>query len=53
MSSGKWYWEINAVDVNNLMQLGITPTKSNWCWSTTNLSYHTDAMVITMLVQKL
>ena len=45
MSSGKWYWEINAVDVNNLMQLGITPTKATGVGLTTNLSYHTDAMV--------
>ena len=35
MSSGKWYWEINAVDVNNLMQLGITPTKATGVGLTT------------------
>ena len=31
--------------MNNLMQLGITPTKATGVGLTTNLSYHTDAMV--------
>ena len=45
MSSGKWYWEVNAADVNNLMQIGITPTIATAVGSSTNLSYHTDAMI--------
>ena len=45
MSSGKWYWEMNAADVNNLMQVGITSTKATGVGSSTNLSYHTDAMI--------
>jgi hypothetical protein len=45
MSSGKWYWEVNAADVNNIMQIGITPTIATAVGSSTNLSYHTDAMV--------
>ena len=45
MSSGKWYWEMNAADVNNLMQVGITPTTATAVGSSTNLSYHTDAMI--------
>jgi hypothetical protein len=45
MSSGKWYWEMHAADVNNLMQVGITPTIATGVGGSTNLSYHTDAMV--------
>ena len=45
MSSGKWYWEVNAADVNNIMQIGITPTTATGVGSSTNLSYHTDAMI--------
>ena len=45
MSSGKWYWEVNVADVNNIVQVGITPTKATGVGSSTNLSYHTDAMV--------
>jgi len=45
MSSGKWYWEMHAADVNNLMQVGITPTIATAVGSSTNLSYHTDAMI--------
>ena len=44
MSSGKWYWEVNAVDVNNIMQIGVHPTGAAIDTST-NLSYHTDSMI--------
>jgi len=45
MSSGKWYWEVNAADVNTIMQIGITPTIATAVGSSTSLSYHTDAMI--------
>ena len=45
MSSGKWYWEVNAADMNTIMQIGITPTIATAVGSSTSLSYHTDAMV--------
>ena len=43
MSSGKWYWEV-YIDVGGFTQTGITPTTNTAVISTTNLSYHTDAM---------
>ena len=43
MSSGKWYWEV-YIDVGGFTQTGITPTINTAVISTTNLSYHTDAM---------
>ena len=47
MSSGKWYWEANIVDMNNIMQIGIVPTTATAVNASdgTNLSYHTDAMI--------
>ena len=43
MSSGKWYWEV-YIDVGGFTQTGITPTSATAVKTTTNLSYHTDAM---------
>ena len=43
MSSGKWYWEV-YISVGGFTQTGITPTTNTAVISTTNLSYHTDAM---------
>jgi hypothetical protein len=43
MSSGKWYWEV-YINVGGFTQTGITPTTNTAVISTTNLSYHTDAM---------
>jgi len=43
MSSGKWYWEV-YIDVGGFTQTGITPTTNTAVGSSTNLSYHTDAM---------
>lgn len=44
MSSGKWYWEV-YISVGGFTQTGITPTIATAVGSSTNLSYHTDAMV--------
>ena len=43
MSSGKWYWEV-YINVGGFTQTGITPTTNTAVISSTNLSYHTDAM---------
>ena len=44
MSSGKWYWEV-YISVGGFTQTGITPTIATAVGGSTNLSYHTDAMV--------
>ena len=43
MSSGKWYWEV-YIDIGGFTQTGITPTIATAVGSSTNLSYHTNAM---------